>query len=455
MNSNIFGTDGVRGRANEGYITPDKVTTLAVAVINHYNATNHISVNNKFTVVIGKDTRLSGYMLEPALTAGFISAGADVTLLGPIPTHGVAFVTRSLRADLGVVISASHNPFQDNGIKLFGPHGFKISPDEEIKISNKFHEISRADTLQDYLVTPGDMGKARRLSDAAGRYIETVKCSFPKNLSLSGVKIAVDAANGAAYRIAPQVFWELGADIVKIGCDPNGSNINHNRGAIETNALQKAVIKAGADIGIALDGDADRVVIVDDLGNLIDGDYIIAAIATDWLETERLSTNKVVATYMSNLGLEEYLRKIGLELIRSDVGDKHVLDQMLKIGCNLGGEKSGHVIPLDYATTGDGLISAMQVLAYLKRRGLKASQLMDLYRPYPQILRNIRKQIDLTDTKFQSFVRDIEHNTLNQRGRIIVRKSGTEYMTRIMIEAERPTDIDTAIVQVEKFFSQM
>ncbi|MDR1233774.1 MAG: phosphoglucosamine mutase [Holosporales bacterium] len=453
--SNIFGTDGVRGRANEGYITPDKVTTLAVSVINYYNSTSHVTVNNKFTVVIGKDTRLSGYMLEPALTAGFISAGANVILLGPIPTHGVAFITRSLRADLGVVISASHNPFQDNGIKLFGPQGFKISPTEEIRISNKFHEILRAGSLSNYLVDPGSMGKARRLNDAAGRYVETVKRSFPKDLSLAGMKIVIDAANGAAHRIAPQVFWELGADIIKIGCDPNGININHGCGAIDTNTLRKTVLKSGADIGISLDGDADRVIIVDDLGNVIDGDYIIAAIATDWLETGRLITNKVVATYMSNLGLEEYLDGIGIELIRSDVGDKHVLDQMLKIGCNLGGEKSGHVIPIDYATTGDGLISAMQVLAYLKRRGLRSSQLMNLYQAYPQILKNIKKQIDPTDTRIQSFVKDIENNVLNQRGRIIVRKSGTENITRIMIEAETRTDIDMAITQLEGFLSEI
>ncbi|MDR1476115.1 MAG: phosphoglucosamine mutase [Holosporales bacterium] len=445
MHKNIFGTDGVRGRANDGYITPDNATILAVSVIDYYKSTDHRTVNGKFTVVIGKDTRLSGYMLEPALVAGFIAAGADVILLGPIPTPGVSFMTRSLRADLGVVISASHNPFHDNGIKFFSPNGFKISHSEESKISERFHSISgTASRLQKFLSAPEEMGKAKRLDDAGGRYIEAVKRSFPRNLTLSGMKIAIDTANGAAYKIAPQILWELGAEITQMGDEPDGLNINHNCGAVSTEELQRLVRESGADIGIALDGDADRVVIVDEQGQAIDGDYVIAAIATDWIELGLLRGGCVVATCMSNLGLEKYLNALGVELCRSDVGDKHVLAKMIECGSNLGGEKSGHIIPIDYSATGDGLISAMQVLAYIRRRNTKTSALSGLFRACPQIMMNIGGRIDTTDPEISNIISGIEKTTLNKRGRIIVRQSGTENLTRVMIESESSSCVEKA-----------
>ncbi|MDR1289429.1 MAG: phosphoglucosamine mutase [Holosporales bacterium] len=448
MYNNIFGTDGVRGRANEGLITPDKVMSLAVAAVDYYNSTDHKTVNNKFTVVIGKDTRLSGYMLEPALVSGFIAAGADVILLGPIPTPGVAFMTRSLRADLGVVISASHNPFYDNGIKFFGPTGFKISPAEEDRISERFHDIE-TEKLQNYLSSPEGMGKARRLDDAGGRYIEAVKRSFPKNLSLAGMKIAIDTANGAAYRVAPQIFWELGADIVHIGDDPDGLNINMNCGALSTDALKETVLETGADIGIALDGDADRVVIIDELGNLIDGDYILAAIATDWQDLGLLRGQCVVATCMSNLGLEKYLNGLGIELCRSDVGDKHVLGKMLETGSNLGGEKSGHIIPIDYAQTGDGSIAAMQILAFLRRRGLRASAIGDLYKSYPQTVMNVEGRVEIDTPEARNFISNLEVDILGGRGRILIRQSGTENVTRIMIESDDQNSVQSAVLNLE------
>lgn len=436
--TNIFGTDGIRSKANTGYITPENVMKLAISVTNYYKSINHKSVNNKFTVVIGKDTRLSGYMLEPALTAGFIAAGANVDLLGPIPTPGVAFMTRSLRADLGVVISASHNPYYDNGIKFFNSNGFKISQKDELEISRIFNS-------EQILSSSENMGKARRIDDAAGRYVEFVKSSFPKNLSLSGLKIVVDTANGAAYKIAPQIFWELGAEIIKIGDNPNGININQDCGATHTKLLQKSVLENKADIGIALDGDADRLIVVDELGNVVDGDYIIAAIAKNWKESEKLRGSNIVTTTMTNLAMEKYLNSIGLNLIRSDVGDKYVLQKMLEIGANIGGEKSGHIIPIDFSTTGDGCVSALQILAYIKKSGIKTSDIRKLYDPYPQIMKNIPKILDLNDSKIINFVDNVE-NILKGKGRVIIRKSGTEPITRIMIEAETEKDINDAIV---------
>ena len=439
--TNIFGTDGIRSKANTGYITPENVMKLAISVTNYYKSINHKSVNNKFTVVIGKDTRLSGYMLEPALTAGFIAAGANVDLLGPIPTPGVAFMTRSLRADLGVVISASHNPYYDNGIKFFNSNGFKISQKDELEISRIFNS-------EQILSSSENMGKARRIDDSAGRYVEFVKSSFPKNLSLSGLKIVVDTANGAAYKIAPQIFWELGAEIIKIGDNPNGININQDCGATHTELLQKSVLENKADIGIALDGDADRLIVVDELGNVVDGDYIIAAIAKNWKESEKLRGINIVTTTMTNLAMEKYLNSIGLNLIRSDVGDKYVLQKMLEIGANIGGEKSGHIIPIDFSTTGDGCVSALQILAYIKKSGIKTSDIRKLYDPYPQIMKNIPKILDLNDSKIINFVNNVE-NILKRKGRVIIRKSGTEPITRIMIEAETEKDINDAIVYLD------
>lgn len=439
---NIFGTDGVRGKANDGYITPENAMKLAIAVINYYFSVNHKSVNNKFTVVIGKDTRLSGYMLEPALTSGFIAAGADVVLLGPIPTPAVAFITKSLRADLGVVISASHNPYEDNGIKFFNADGFKISEYEEFEISRIFHEKSK-------LISTEYMGKAKRLDDATGRYVEFVKSSFPKNLSLSGFKIVLDTANGAAYKIAPKIFWELGADVIKIGDNPDGLNINQNCGATHTELLQKTVVENQADIGIALDGDADRLIVIDECGEVVDGDYLIAAIATDWKNSGKLYTNDVVATSMSNLGMEKYLNSIGLNLVRSDVGDKYVIQKMLETGSSIGGEKSGHIIPIDYCSTGDGCISALQILAYLKNTKSNASDIRKLYKPYPQVLKNIPKILDLTDPVISNCISTIETEILGNDGRIIVRKSGTEPITRIMIESKSNNNIKKAMTCFE------
>ena len=436
--SNIFGTDGIRNKANEGYITPENVTKLAISVVNYYKSINHQSVNNKFTVVIGKDTRLSGYMLEPALTAGFVAAGANVDLLGPIPTPGVAFMTRSLRADLGVVISASHNPYYDNGIKFFNSNGFKISQKDELEISEIFNS-------KQVLSSSENMGKARRIDDAAGRYVEFVKSSFPKNLSLSGLKIVVDTANGAAYKIAPQIFWELGAEIIKIGDNPNGVNINQDCGATHTELLQKYVLENKSDIGIALDGDADRLIIVDEEGEIVDGDYIIAAIAKDWKESGKLKGNNIVATTMTNLAMEKYLNSIELNLIRSDVGDKYVLQKMIEIDANIGGEKSGHIIPIDFSTTGDGCVSALQILAYIKKSEIKTSNIRKLYKPYPQIMKNIPKILNLNDPKIVSLITEVK-NILKDRGRIIIRKSGTEPITRIMIEAEHEKVMNDALV---------
>ncbi|MDR3223989.1 MAG: phosphoglucosamine mutase [Holosporales bacterium] len=436
----IFGTDGVRGRANDGMITPLNVTKLAVSVVNYYFATDHKSVNDKFTVVIGKDTRLSGYMLEPALTAGFIAAGADVVLLGPIPTPGVAFMTKSLRADLGVVISASHNPYYDNGIKFFSSEGFKISTAAEIAISEIFAKDQR-------LAPPDHTGKAMRLDDAAGRYVEFIKSSFPRHLNLTGLKMVVDSANGAAYKIAPQVFWELGAEIVRVGCEPNGLNINKDCGATDTKKLQKVVLDNEADIGIALDGDADRLIVIDEIGDVIDGDFLISAIAMNWQNEGRLSGKNVVATTMSNIGMEKYLNSIGLMLLRSDVGDKNVIQKMIEIGANIGGEKSGHIIPIDYSTTGDGIISSLQILSFLKKNALKTSELKKLYEPYPQVTINIPDTTDMTHLEFKTVEEEVK-KIVGDTGRVIIRRSGTEPITRIMIEAETKSLIDRAI----KFF---
>ena len=428
---NIFGTDGVRGKANEGYITPKNAMELAVSVINYYADTEHKSVNSKFTVVIGKDTRLSGYMLEPALTAGFIAAGADVILLGPIPTPAVAFMTRSLRADLGVVISASHNPYYDNGIKFFNSNGFKITEEEEIKISEIFHNHPK-------LISTEFMGKARRLDDAQGRYVEFVKSSFPKNFSLAGLKIALDTANGAAYKIAPQILWELGAEIIHIGNEPDGLNINKNCGATHTELLQQTVVENKADIGIALDGDADRLIIVDEQGEVVDGDYLIASISNSWKGANKLRGNTVVATIMSNMGMEKYLNSIGLNLVRTDVGDKFVIQKMLEIDANIGGEKSGHIIPIDYSSTGDGCISSLQILVFLQKEKKKSSEIRSLYKPYPQIMMNIPKILDLNAPQVSDCINAI-NNMLRDNGRIVVRKSGTEPITRVMIEAKSET----------------
>ncbi len=426
MNRKLFGTDGIRGTANREPVTAETALRLAMAAGAHFTRGDH-----RHGVLIGKDTRLSGYMLEPALTAGFIAMGMDVTLVGPLPTPAIALLTRSMRADLGVVISASHNPFEDNGIKLFGPDGYKLSDAAEA-------EIERRMTQSAELVQPAELGRARRLEDAQGRYIEIVKSSFPKGMRLDGLKVVVDCAHGAAYKVAPVVLWELGADVVEIGVQPDGFNINRGCGAVAPAAMQKAVRDSGADFGIALDGDADRVIAADERGELLDGDQLMALVARSWHETGRLRGGAVVATVMSNLGLERYLRALSLNLVRTPVGDRYVVERMRESGCNVGGEQSGHMILSDYATTGDGLLAALQALAVIVESGRPASQVGRPFQPLPQLLKNVRAArggTALDQPAVQKAIRDGEAR-LGTGGRLLIRKSGTEPVIRVMAEGE-------------------
>jgi len=383
-------------------------------------------------VVIGKDTRLSGYMIESALVSGFTSVGIDVFLFGPLPTPAVAMLTRSLRADLGVMISASHNPFQDNGIKLFGPDGQKLSDEREHEI-----ETMMASELQDGLAAPAKIGRARRIDDAQARYIEFAKRTFPKHLRLDGLRIVVDCANGAAYKVAPAVLWELGADIFTVGVEPNGMNINLDVGSTAPESMIEKVKETRADFGIALDGDADRVVMCDEKGHIIDGDQILALIASSWAKTGRLQGGGVVGTVMSNIGLERYLGSRNLKLVRAPVGDRYVIEQMREGGFNVGGEQSGHIIFSDFITTGDGLIAALQVLAVIADERRPASEAAHLFEAAPQFLENVRfsRGEPLNDTAVTSRIRACE-SRLNGSGRILVRKSGTEPVIRIMGEGD-------------------
>jgi phosphoglucosamine mutase len=386
--------------------------------------------DHRHLVVIGKDTRLSGYLLEPALTAGFISVGMDVVLLGPLPTPAVSMLTRSLRADLGVVISASHNPYFDNGIKLFGPDGHKLSDAVEFDI-----EAKMADMPGDHLAEQDKLGHARRLDDAIGRYIEYVKNTFPKGLRLDGLKIVVDCANGAAYRVAPLVLYELGAEVVPIAVKPDGKNINDGCGATKPDTMQQAVVAHGADLGLALDGDADRLVMACEQGRLVDGDQLIALIAGSWAAAQRLKGPGVVGTVMSNLGLEEYFTSIDLELLRTPVGDRYVVERMRETGCNIGGEQSGHIVLSDYSTTGDGLIAALQVLAVLVQRRAPASEITRVFNPCPQILENVR--IEGADVLESASVKQAiaeGEARFGAAGRLVIRKSGTEPLIRVMGE---------------------
>ncbi|MEM9684510.1 MAG: phosphoglucosamine mutase, partial [Pseudomonadota bacterium] len=351
MSRRYFGTDGIRGRANEAPITPDMVLRLAMAAGERFRRGDH-----RHTAVIGKDTRLSGYMLEPALTAGFISMGMDVVLVGPMPTPAVAMLTRSMRADLGVVISASHNPYEDNGIKLFGPDGYKLSDEEESAIEAVMESGDMA------LAPSSGLGRARRMDDAPGRYIEFVKQTFPRGRRLDGLKVVIDCAHGAAYRVAPTVFWELGAEVVPVGVQPDGLNINRNCGATSPDMMCEQVVAHGAHIGIALDGDADRLIVADEQGRIMDGDQLMALIASNWHTQGRLRGGGVVATVMSNLGFERHLKSLGLQMVRTPVGDRYVVEHMVTNDFNVGGEQSGHIILNDYVTTGDALIAALQVL---------------------------------------------------------------------------------------------
>lgn len=427
MMGKLFGTDGVRGTANAGSMTPEMVLRIGMAAAVHFTQGDH-----RHRVVIGKDTRLSGYMLESALVAGFVSMGMDVILVGPLPTPAIAMLTRSLRADLGVMLSASHNLFYDNGIKLFGPDGYKLSDYDENKIESHLEN-----GLTKLLSDPVDMGRARRLNDAAGRYGEYVKNTFPRGLRLDGLKVVVDCANGAAYRVGPEVLWELGADVISVNVNPDGFNINLNCGSVDTKDLSNEVINHRADIGIAFDGDADRVLICDECGNIIDGDQVMALIAADWNASGRLQGGGVVATVMSNLGFENYLNDNNLKLIRTKVGDRYVVEKMRKDGFNIGGEQSGHLVLSDYSTTGDGLISALQVLAILVTKTGLASEICRMFEPVPQILTNIKVSSSqmVLSKEVNVMIKEAEVK-LHNKGRILIRKSGTEPLIRVMVEGE-------------------
>jgi len=427
MTRDIFGTDGIRGTANMEPMTA--ATALRVAMATGYR---FLRGNHRHLVVIGKDTRLSGYMLEPAMTAGFISMGMDVVLVGPLPTPAVAMLTRSLRADLGVVLSASHNPYQDNGIKLFGPEGYKLSDTVEREIEGHMDNGVEA-----HLAASDQLGKAMRLDDAQGRYIEYVKNTFPKGLRLDGMKIVIDCAHGAAYRVAPLVLWELGAEVIPIGTQPDGFNINYDCGATEPQAMCAKVVESKADIGIALDGDADRLIIADEKGEIIDGDQIMALVAMDWKDAGHIRGDALVATVMSNMGLERYLASLDLGLVRAQVGDRYVVETMRSGGHNVGGEQSGHIILSDYSTTGDGLIAALQVLSVIVKTGRPASEVTRRFDPFPQVLRSVsfNGAEPLENSEVKAAIAESEAE-LSGNGRLVVRKSGTEPLIRVMAEAE-------------------
>ena len=421
-----FGTDGIRGRANAD-ITPELALKVGQAAGLIFRNGEH-----RNRVLIGKDTRLSGYMIETAMVAGFTSVGMDVLLTGPMPTPAVAMLTRSMRADLGVMISASHNPFDDNGIKLFGPDGYKLSDEIE-------HEI---ETLVDgelgkRLARPDALGRAKRIDGVQDRYIEFAKHTLPRNQSFEGLRIVVDCAHGAAYQVAPGALWELGAEVISIGVEPDGFNINKECGSTDPALLCRKVREVRADAGIALDGDADRVLIVDERGHLVDGDQLMAVIAESWMEDGRLARAGMVATVMSNLGLERHLAGLGLALERTPVGDRYVLESMREHGFNLGGEPSGHIILSDYATTGDGLVAALQVLAVVKKHGRPVSQVCRRFDPLPQVLKNVRykKGRPLEDAKVRSAIKSAEQR-LNGQGRLVIRPSGTEPVIRVMGEGD-------------------
>lgn len=426
MGKAFFGTDGIRGRAN-GKITPELALRVGQAAGMVFHRGEH-----RHRVVIGKDTRLSGYMIENALTAGFLSVGMDVLLLGPMPTPAIAMLSRSMRADLGVMISASHNPYEDNGIKLFGPDGYKLSDEIETEIERL---IDPAATIR--LSGSRDIGRARRLEGVHARYIEFAKRTLPRALDLDGMRIVVDCANGAGYRVAPEALWELGAEVIPIGADPDGFNINRDVGSTAPHALQQKVREMRADIGIALDGDADRVMIVDEKGHVVDGDQLMAVIAESWHQDGRLSRPGIVATIMSNLGLERHLAGLGLTLARTAVGDRYVLEHMREHGFNLGGEQSGHMILSDYSTTGDGLIAALQVLAVVRREGKPVSEICHRFEALPQILKNVKTRggQPLKDEGVASAI-EMLRARLGEAGRLVIRPSGTEPVIRVMAEGD-------------------
>ncbi|WP_298721604.1 phosphoglucosamine mutase [uncultured Ferrovibrio sp.] len=436
MTRQFFGTDGIRGLANVEPMTPATALRVGMAAGAYFTNGDH-----RHRVLIGKDTRLSGYMLEPALVAGFTAVGMDVFLVGPMPTPAVAMLTRALRCDLGVMISASHNPFHDNGIKLFGPDGYKLSDATEREI-----EAMILGETEPKLADSAKLGRAKRLDDADGRYIEFAKATLPKGRNLRGLKVVVDCANGAAYKVAPTVLWELEAEVIPIGVKPDGFNINKDCGSTHPRALQEAVVAHGADLGLALDGDADRLVMVDERGAVIDGDQLMAVIAESWLRQGRLSKGGLVATVMSNLGLERFINDLGLELTRTKVGDRYVLEAMRELGYNLGGEQSGHIILSDFATTGDGLVAALQVMSALCESGRPASDFCRRFTPYPQLLRNVRhsggKPLELPKVR-QAI--DAAERKLGKAGRIVIRPSGTEPLIRVMAEGEDEVLVQTVV----------
>ncbi|PPB80332.1 phosphoglucosamine mutase [Albidovulum inexpectatum] len=427
MTRKLFGTDGVRGRANTFPMTAEMALRLGAAAGRFFRTDGR----NGHRVVIGKDTRLSGYMIENALTAGLTSTGMNVLLLGPVPTPAVGYLTRSMRADLGIMISASHNPAHDNGIKFFGPDGFKLSDEAEA-------EIERMVGGEIAPVRPENIGRAKRIDDGLGRYVEYAKTTFPARGQLSGMKVVIDCANGAAYKAAPQVLWELGAEVVPVGVSPNGLNINEACGSTFTRTAAEAVVAHGADLGIALDGDADRVMILDERGHVADGDQIMALLAARWAEAQKLRGGALVATVMSNLGLERFLAARGLRLERTAVGDRYVVERMRQGGYNLGGEQSGHIVMTDYATTGDGLIAGLQFLAAMAETGRPASELVRQFETVPQMLRNVRYAPGaepLAQDRVRQAIAAAEAR-INGTGRILIRKSGTEPLIRVMAECE-------------------
>ncbi len=437
MKNKYFGTDGIRGRANEPPMTAEAALKVAQATTIVLREAQKGSSTHR--AVIGKDTRLSGYMFEEAMCAGFVSMGMDVILVGPIPTPGIAQLTKSLRADVGVMISASHNLYEDNGIKLFGHDGYKLDDDIEAKI-----ESLMGSDLSKYLAAPDKIGKAARLDDAPGRYIEHVKSSFRQD-NLEGLKVVVDCAHGAAYKIAPQILWELEAEVITIGASPNGRNINDGFGATSTDNLQNAVLVHKADIGIALDGDADRVIVVDEKGHRIDGDQLMAALALDMKARDRLAKYTVVATVMSNLGFENLMKENKIDLLRTQVGDRYVVEEMRKGGFNLGGEQSGHIVMSNYSTTGDGLLAGLRVMLLVKKSGKKASEALNVFQPYPQVLKNVQIKggKPLENSSVKAAIAEAEKNMANE-GRILVRASGTEPLIRVMVEGKDMTVIERA-----------
>ena len=437
MAAKLFGTDGIRGRTNAGTMTAAMAMKVGQAA-----GTWFLRGAHRHRVVIGKDTRLSGYMMENALVAGFTSVGMDVIMTGPLPTPAIAMLTREMRADLGVMISASHNPYEDNGIKLFGPDGYKLSDEAEAGIEALIaQDVALADAK--------DIGRARRVDDARGRYIHAVKASLPDTVRLDGLKIVVDCANGAAYQVAPSALWELGAEVVAIGVTPNGVNINAGVGSTSLAAIKQRVVAEQADIGIALDGDADRLIVVDEHGETVDGDQIMALIGSGMARQGLLKGGAVVATVMSNLGLERFLASESIALIRTAVGDRHVLEAMRAKGCNVGGEQSGHMILTDHATTGDGTIAALQVLAALVRAKKPASEVLHLFDRVPQLLRNVRFAggKPLEDARVKQSIADAEAS-LNGKGRLVIRPSGTEPVIRVMAEGDNEAQVEAAVASI-------